>query len=685
MIQALRNSWVPTHDRRVLHPPPRDCFRPVALPEPRRRGAAPLVLMVAAVISGAIGEPGDAIAILVIVLLNAMIGFIQEHRAERAMAALKKLAAATARVLRGGAVSEIPAAALVPGDVVLLDAGGVVPADLRLLEAVGLRIEEAVLTGESTPVEKQVAALVDPELQIGDRRNMAYKGTIATYGRGRGVAVATGMQTEFGKIAALLAVPAARGLSKAGLESQMPRVAELPFDSERKCMTTLHRRDGGVIAFTKGAPERLVEKCVAVLNGAEQVSVQADAILAQAERMAHDGLRVIAFAFRVWPALPAPLRPEQVEVGLVFLGLVGMIDPPRPEAAEAVAVCKAAGVTPVMVTGDHPATAKAIAVRLGIMSEGTKMMTGRDLIRLDRQEFAEQVKDIRVYARVDPAQKIRIVEALQSRGEFVAMTGDGVNDAPAMKRAEIGIAMGRMGTDVAREASHMVLLDDNFATIVSAVREGRMIHDNIRKFIRYVMTGNIGEIVCIFVAPFLGLPLPLLPIQILWVNLVTDGLPGLALAAEREELAIMRRPPRPPAESVFAHGLGRQVVWSGVLVGALSVGAQAWAYNAGSPHWQTVAFTVLTFCQLFMAIGVRSERESTFTIGVASNPPLFGAIALTFALQIAIIYVPPFQTIFKTRPLTAEELAFCIAMPSLLFVAMECEKWMIRRVRLYGD
>ncbi|MBI3936147.1 MAG: cation-translocating P-type ATPase [Betaproteobacteria bacterium] len=810
-----------------------------------------IVLMVAAVISGAIGEPQDAIAILVIVLLNAMIGFIQEYRAERAMVALKKLAAATARVLRDGAVSEVPAAALVPGDVVLLDAGGVVPADLRLLEAVALHTEEAALTGESTPVEKQVAALSDPELPVGDRRNMAYKGTVATYGRGRGVVVATGMQTELGKIAALLAqepgvrtplqrrleqfgrrvaiaalaicafvfafgvlrgeppvlmfltavslavaaipealpavvtislalgaykmvrrnalirrlpavetlgsvtficsdktgtltrnrmrveeihadgrpwrewdggsarseswrlllqamalnndasvledgreigdptevallaVPAVHGLSKAGLESQMPRVAELPFDSERKCMTTLHRRDGGVIAFTKGAPERLVEKCVAVLNGAEQMPVQADVILAQAERMAHDGLRVIAFAFRVWPVVPAPLKPEQVEAGLVLLGLVGMIDPPRPEAREAVAVCKAAGITPVIVTGDHPATAKAIAARLGIMEEGTRVITGRELARLGAEEFAAQVRDIRVYARVDPAQKIRIVEALQSRGEFVAMTGDGVNDAPALKRAEIGIAMGRIGTDVAREASHVVLLDDNFATIVTAVREGRRIYDNIRKFVRFVMGGNTGEIVTILVAPLLGLPLPLLPIQILWVNLATDGLPGLALAVEREEPAVMRRAPRPPHESIFAHGIWQHILWVGLLMGALSIYTQWWAIERGSQHWQTMVFTVLALSQMYHVLAIRSERESTFAIGCFSNPALLGAVLLTFGLQLAIIYVPALQPIFKSGALSAEELAFSVLLPSLVFVGVEIEKWMIRKGWIY--
>ncbi|HLB14066.1 MAG TPA: HAD-IC family P-type ATPase, partial [Burkholderiales bacterium] len=655
-----------------------------------------IVLLVAAVISGFIGEVVDTVAILVIVVMNGTIGFIQEYRAEQAMAALKKLAAATARVLREGRVIEVPAAELVPGDVVVLEAGNVIPADLRVFESVVLRTEEAALTGESVPVEKRTEPIEGADLALGDRRNMAYKGTTVAYGRGRGIVVGTGMQTELGKIAALLALEAevktplqkrlaefgrklaiaalvvcgvvfvfgvvrgepialmfltavslavaaipealpavvtislalgaykmvkqnalirrlpavealgsvtyicsdktgtltqnrmsveefwvdgrhlkhpegkdlqgetarrmlsalalnndasapeggtefgdpteiallvaARraGYGKTALEAETPRVAELPFDSDRKLMTTFHREGQGVIGYTKGAPEKIVERCTRTLSNGQTGPLAADEILAMAERMATEGLRVIGVACRNWDDVPGELASEKLETDLVFIGLVGMIDPPRPEVAEAVRQCKTAGITPVMVTGDHPATARAIAARLGILDQGGKVLTGQEMSRLAAGELERDVKDIRVYARVDPAQKIMIVAGLQAKGEFVAMTGDGVNDAPAIKRAEIGVAMGKIGTDVSREASSMVLLDDNFATIVSAVREGRRIYDNIRKFVRYVMAGNIGEIVAILAAPFFGMPIPLLPIQILWINLVTDGLPGLA-------------------------------------------------------------------------------------------------------------------------------------------------------------
>ena len=799
-----------------------------------------IVLMVAAAIAGAIGEPGDAIAILAIVLLNGIIGFVQEYRAEHAMAALKKLAATSAKVVRDGALGVIPAATLVPGDLVVLEAGDAVPADLRMVEAVALRTEEAALTGESVPVEKSVAALADPALAVSDRRNMAYKGTVASYGRGRGIVVATGMKTELGGIAALLstdgeartplqrrvarfgrilaiaalvicvfvfafgllrgeppllmfltavslavaAIPEAlpavvtitlalgayklvrqnalirrlpavetlgsvtyicsdktgtltqnrmhvetlfagddalplllramalnndariapdgselgdptevallraageRGVSAAAAQSEQPRVAELPFDSDRKCMTTFHADTGGVIAFTKGAPERVLEQCRETLSHGVPVPLDAAAVLAEAERMAADGLRVIAFACRRWPAPPATLVAAQVETQLVFLGLAGMMDPPRPEAAAAVAQCLSAGITPVMVTGDHPATARAIAARLGILTGGARVITGGELAKLTPAEFAVCVRDIRVYARVDPAQKIRIVETLQSRGEFVAMTGDGVNDAPAIKRAEIGIAMGKIGTDVAREASSMVLLDDNFATIVAAVREGRRIYDNIRKFIRFVMGGNAGEIVTIVFALLFGLPLPLAPIQILWVNLVTDGLPGLALAAERAEPGIMRRPPRPPSESVFAHGMWQHIVWVGLLIGGLCVAVQAWSSATGSPRWQTMVFTVLTLCQLYHVLAIRTERASVFTIGFASNAPLVGAVLATLLLQLAVIYVPALNPVFKTEPLTLAELAVCTTLPALVFVGVEIEKWLVRRGWIYRE
>ena len=478
------------------------------------------------------------------------------------------------------------------------------------------------------------------------------------------------------------------GHDKAALEARAPRVAELPFDSERKCMTTLHRlSDGGrVVAFTKGAPERVVELCTARLTANGPVPIDATPLLEQAERMAAAGLRVLAVARREWPAVPGELSPAVVERDLMLVGFVGLIDPPRPEAAQAVAECRSAGITPVMITGDHPLTARAIAARLGIMADGDgRVMTGRELTQLSDEDLTAQAESIRVYARVDPEQKIKIVRALQSRGEFVAMTGDGVNDAPALKRADIGVAMGNIGTDVAREASHMVLLDDNFASIVAAVREGRRIFDNIRKFIKFVLAGNTGEILTLLVAPFFGLPIPLQPIHILYINLVTDGLPGLALAVEPEEKGIMRRPPRAPGESIFAGGLGLQILWIGFFIGGLSICTQAWAVANGSPHWQTMVFTVLTFAQLFQVLAIRSERESLFQVGLASNLPLLGAVLLGAALQIAVVYVPVLNGLLKTQPLTAGELAFCILLPSTIFVAIEIEKWLARRGVIYRD
>ncbi|UCH54476.1 MAG: calcium-translocating P-type ATPase, PMCA-type [Pseudomonadota bacterium] len=811
-----------------------------------------LVLIAAAIISGLIGDMVDTLAILAIIILNAIIGFVQEYRAERAIAALKQMAALTAQVVRDNQPQVVPATELVPGDVVLLDAGQAVPADLRLTEVAQLKIEEAALTGESQPVEKSTEAIDEIDLALGDRRNLAHKGTLVTYGRGRGVVVATGMKTELGRIAELLrgeeegktplqkrlarfgrslaiavlvicaivfttgilrgepmmlmlltaislavaAIPealpavvsvslalgarkmAARnalirklpavetlgsvtficsdktgtltenrmrveeiycagtimreiqheatqieplrsllwalalsndarpdangktlgdptevalfqaakvaGFDKTALESEMPRVGELPFDSERARMTTLHKVGAEALAFTKGAPERMLLLCQNVLTPDGVAAIDRDELERAAERMASDGLRVLAIAQRRWLKLPAEPTPEGVETGLTLVGLVGLLDPPRAEALEAVKLCKGAGITPVMITGDHPATARAIAKRLGIIDGADEVITGPELARMDMREFEEHVERVRVYARVAPEQKIKIVRALQDKGEFVAMTGDGVNDAPALKRADIGVAMGITGTDVAKEAGHMILLDDNFATIVSAVREGRRIFDNIRKFIKYTMTSNSGEIWTIFLAPFLGLPIPLLPIHILWINLVTDGLPGLALAAEREERGVMQRRPRPPNESIFAHGMWQHILWVGLLMGAASLFTQAWAIATDHGHWQTMVFTVLTLSQLGHVLAIRSDADSLFTQGVFSNRPLIGAVLLTFGLQMATIYVPVLNSIFKTEPLTLEELLFCLAMSSVVFIGVEIEKWAVRRGWLYA-
>jgi Ca2+-transporting ATPase len=397
--------------------------------------------------------------------------------------------------------------------------------------------------------------------------------------------------------------------------------------------------------------------------------------------MAADGLRVLCIAMRGWERLPEQMRPEDVEQGLTLLGLVGIMDPPREEAKEAISMCKAAGIIPVMITGDHPITARAIAKRLGILNEDSRaIITGRELERLPLEEFEKRVEQIRVYARVAPEQKLKIVKALQDRGQFLAMTGDGVNDAPALKTADIGIAMGITGTDVSKEAAHMILLDDNFATIVKAVKQGRKIFDNIRKFIKYLLTTNSGEIWTLFLAPLLGLPVPLLPIQLLWINLVTDGLPALALSVEPEEGDVMKRPPRHPKESIFARGLGFHAIWVGLLMAGITLAVQAWTMKIGNGHWQTMVFTVLCLTQLGHVLAIRSEKESLFSVGLFSNKHLLGAVVLTFALQMATLYIPFLNPIFKTEPLSLNDLILVVVLSSVVFVAVEIEKVFKRRL-----
>jgi Ca2+-transporting ATPase len=444
-------------------------------------------------------------------------------------------------------------------------------------------------------------------------------------------------------------------------------------------MTTLHRTPQGTISLTKGSPEKLLPLCESMLTPTGSVAVSTETLLEQAEHMANEGLRVLAVAYRQWDQAPEEMTPPVVERRLTFLGFAGMMDPPREGAAQAVALCQSAGIKPVMITGDHPGTAKAIASRVGIINKDSTVVTGQDLEHRSPEELAQLVEHTRVYARIAPAQKIAIVKALQTRGEFVAMTGDGVNDAPALNQANIGIAMGQTGTDVAREASDMILLDDNFATIVTAVRDGRRIYDNIRKFVKYTMTSNSGEIWTIFLAPLFGLPIPLLPIQILWINLVTDGLPGLALAMEPEERNIMQRPPRPPNESIFAGGLWQHILWVGLLMGGVSLVTEMWAYEADLGQWQTMVFTVLTLSQMGNVLAIRSEQESFFQRGPLSNPLLLGAVLLTFALQMATIYVPFLNPIFHTIPLTLDQLGLCLLLSSVVFFAVELEKWARRR------
>lgn len=487
---------------------------------------------------------------------------------------------------------------------------------------------------------------------------------------------------------ALLEQAQAAGLDVAGYQAQHPRLSEWPFDSDRKRMTTLHRQGDGWLALTKGAPEAVLPRCTAICDEQGVTLLERpDAMLARAQSMAEQGMRVLAVARRTGQTPWTGLSADEFERDLTLVGLIGLMDPPRPEARAAVQECLQAGIRPVMITGDHPATALAIARQLGIAppsvpSDRPEVITGAELAQLDEASLQAIVQQVSVYARMDPAQKIRIVTALQALGEFVAMTGDGVNDAPALKAADIGIAMGRNGTDVARESASLVLLDDHFATIVAAVREGRRIFDNIRKFIRYAMSGNSGEIWVLFLAPFLGLPVPLLPIHILWINLVTDGLPGLALATEPAEPGIMRRPPRPPGESVFAHGLWQHTVWVGLLIGLLCLGVQAWALHAGDAHWQTMVFTTLTFTQMAHLLGIRSETQPLWRLGLRSNLPLLGAVALSMAMQLVTIYVPAFNGFFHTAPLTAIELLICVGCSALVWLAAEAEKaWRVRSGR----
>ena len=433
------------------------------------------------------------------------------------------------------------------------------------------------------------------------------------------------------------------------------------------------------MALTKGGVDVMLEKTVNVLTDEKLEPLDADEMSRVNDRMAGDGLRVLAMAARLWNEVPDDLSPEHVEQGLTLLGLAGMMDPPREEVRQAVALCKSAGIRPVMITGDHPLTALSIARRIGIVEDGGAVMTCRELDRLSLEDFENQVEDIRVYARMIPEQKLKIVKALQDKGQIVAMTGDGVNDAPALKWADIGIAMGITGTDVSKEASDMILLDDNFATIVNAVQEGRMIYDNIRKFIKYLLACNSGEVLTLFLAPLLGLPLPLQPIQILWMNLVTDSLPALALAVEPAEGEVMKRPPRDPREGIFAHGLGVFCIWVGLLMAAICIGVQYMEVKSGNDDWETMVFTVIVWGQLTTALAVRSEKESLFKLGLFTNKAMLGAIAVGVVLQLAVIYVPFLNPIFDTKPLTAGELALCAALSFIPFIAIEVEKFVKRK------
>ncbi|MFD0836482.1 calcium-translocating P-type ATPase, PMCA-type [Mariniflexile aquimaris] len=798
-----------------------------------------LILIAAAVISGIIGDVTDTIIILVIIILNAIVGFVQEYRAEKAMEALKSMMASHARTLRDGKLIDIPSAELVPGDVVSLEAGNIIPADVRFIETHQIKVDESALTGESHNVEKTLDELPpQSDYALGDRTNMGYKGTFISNGRALAYVVATGMNTELGRIAkmiqteetltplqkrlnafgkklsvviliiciviftigllrgetilnmlilsislAVAAIPEAmpalvtitlalgakklvknnalirklpavetlgsvtyicsdktgtltlnkmtvqevfeisatnspdvfnerehtllnaialnndvskdnegrwlgdstevalveyayeKDIERIHLEKKYARIAEMPFDSTRKCMTTFHKTDKGILVITKGAVDVLLEKLVD-----SQKSLIPD-FEYKANKMAERGHRVLGYAVRLLPSMPKHINADEIETELTLIGFVGMIDPPREEVKQAVKECKDAGIIPVMITGDHKLTAQAIAKQLGIVSsEDDLVLNGSELNALSDDVFENIVEKVRVYARVNPEQKLKIVKALQHKHQFVAMTGDGVNDAPALKNADIGVAMGINGTEVTKEASHMILLDDNFATIVVAVKHGRKIFDNILKFIKYIMTGNSSEIWAIFLAPFLGLPIPLLAIHILWVNLITDGLPGLALASEPAEIDIMKRPPRSPKLSIFAGGMAMHILWVGFLMGVITLGIQAWAIHHENSNWQTMVFTVLCFSQLGHVMAIRSEKESIFIIGIFSNKPLVGALIITFALQLMIIYLPFFNDVFKTQPLTWIELGITLAVSTIIFWAVEFEK-LLKRIK----
>jgi P-type Ca2+ transporter type 2C len=830
------------------------------------------VLLVATVVAALSGEYLDATVIVAIVILNAVMGVVQERKAERSLAALQEMAAPTARVLRDGTPIDVPARELVPGDVLCLDAGSRVSADARLLETANLRTDEASLTGESEPVEKEAAAVLPPETPLAERCNLVFNGTAVTHGRGQALVVATGLETELGRIAemlegieaektplqvrleqlgrwlagavlvicavvfavgalrgvpllemfltavslavaaipeglpavvtivlalgmqnmvrrhaivrrlravealgsttvicsdktgtltqnamtvrrflaggatgcisgkgydpageftwdepaagsppaadlpsllevaalcndarllerdgawqvvgdptegALLVAAAKSGLWQASLEEAMPRRAEAPFDADRKRMSTLHAREGGIRVCVKGAPGPLLSLCTHWRHDGQVIPLDEEdrrRFLAVNDEFADAALRVLALAERDLERMPASVDPETVEAELVFLGLLGMIDPPRPEARAAVERCRAAGIRPVMVTGDNAVTAQAVARELEMTPEGAITLTGAQLGDLDEAALAEKLPAVAVFARVSPADKLRIVDAYQKQGEIVAMTGDGVNDAPALKRADIGVAMGVTGTDVAKEAADIVLTDDNFASIVAAVEEGRGIFDNIRKFVFYLLSCNISEVLVIFLAILAGLPRPLLPVQLLWVNLVTDGLPALALGVEPNDRTAMDRPPRDPREGVLERSTIPSILWyGGCMMGVtfLAFGyrlywdhlqprgyenvPQVMSVLFHAPFWagadlrgaRTLAFTTLAFSQLAHSFNCRSETRSLFDLGWGTNRALIAAVAVSALAQLAVVYVPLFQPAFETVPLKGREL-----------------------------
>lgn len=796
-----------------------------------------IVLIVAGVVSGVVGELADAIIILVVVVLNSILGVVQEGKAEKAIEALQKMASPFSKVRRNGQVLQIKSEDIVTGDIVLMEAGDAVPADMRIIEASSLKIEEASLTGESVPSEKNNEAIaeMDKDISLGDRRNMAYMGTNVVYGRGEGVVVNTGMSTEMGKIAniisntgdektplqkklsglsrilsigvlgicififvfgvytnggfsggnvldmflmsislAVAAIPEGlvavvtvvlsigvtkmsrrnaiirrltavetlgctqvicsdktgtltqnkmtvveafgdihmlmvsmalcndaslsekegevigeptesalvryaydAGIIKTKLVSELPRVAEAPFDSIRKMMSTIHKdyRDK-YIQFTKGAPDELLKKCTHMLT-VEGIVVSLteelrSSILEENKKMASKALRVLASATKETDFMPADLSPESLESELTFIGLTGMIDPVRPEVKAAIEKCRQAGIRPVMITGDHRDTAVAIAMELGIISDESQAITGSELSEMTDEEFENKISHYAVYARVQPEHKVRIVNAWKKLGKITAMTGDGVNDAPALKSADIGVGMGITGTDVTKNVSDMVLADDNFASIVYAVEEGRRIYDNIRKAIQFLLSSNLSEVIALFVATIMNFRL-FTPIHILWINLITDTLPAIALGMEEAEEDIMKKAPRSAKEGIFANGMGISLIYQGIIIAALTLASFMIGNGYSHITGMTMAFLTMSTCEVFQSLNLRSRTKSIFKLK-NQNKYLIGAMLLSFALTLVVIYLPGVNTVFNLTALSAGNFLVAVALSLVIIPFVEIVK-----------
>ena len=817
-----------------------------------------VILFIAAIISGVIGvmhNEGlvESYVILAILIINAIIGAMQEMKAQSSLEALNRMSSPQTKVLRAGQVAEVVSTEIVPGDIVILDTGDIIPADLRLIEAVNLKIQESALTGESVPVEKTDVLLEEKEIPLGDRDNMAFSTSIVTYGRGKGVVVGTGMRTEVGKIAHMLqhteetetpmgkrlqqlgrvlgyvalgicavifivgvsygndwmdmlmmavslavaAIPEglqivstivlaigvqrlvklnaivrtlpsvetlgsttvicsdktgtltqnkmtvvegwtggnrvdfrnpplpeeldsdektllhtsllctdahlkmtddgkhvtagdptetaivdialSLKMNKVTLEEQYPRVEEVPFDSERKRMATINRMEEGQLrANVKGGLDEVLSVSSQILiHGKVRPITEEDreTIREDNHRMAQSALRVLAVAYKNMDALPSVVSAETVEQELVFVGLLGLIDPARPEVVEAVKKCKTAGIRPVMITGDHKVTAVAIAEEIGIYKEGKKAITGTDLVEMTDEALYRDVQDYAVYARVAPEHKVRIVKAWQSQGDIVAMTGDGVNDAPALKQADIGVSMGIVGTEVAKDASDVILTDDNFATIVGAVEEGRRIYDNILKAIQFLLSANVGEVLLIFIASIFNIGNPLTPILILWINLVTDSLPALALSMDPAEQDIMTRKPRDPRMGFFSKGMIWRIIYQGTTIGLISLAAYMIGFrDGGQPLGQTMAFAVLGFSQFFHIRNLHSNRRSSFRTSIFSNKPLLGAIFLSALFLLAVLMIPAVRNIFGVVEMDSMHWIYVGALSLVPIVVVELVK-----------